>query len=185
GPFSAAFLSRRLLHRSGGFVLAVIGSTSEKTAGQLAFLDGKVRREEFTLSAEEEPAEALSRFQKFLSSLSRKGMEFLLIRPEARKMKGREDATAKTLALLGRSALEMSGEYIQGIILSGGDTAAVFFEEAGATLLLPEREIQPLVMGGRILDGKSAGKKVVTKGGLIGEVDGIYRSVLWLRKERE
>ena len=74
---------------------------------------------------------------------------------------------------------------IQGIILSGGDTAAVFFEEAGATLLLPEREIQPLVMGGRILDGKSAGKKVVTKGGLIGEVDGIYRSVLWLRKERE
>ena len=185
GPFSAAFLSRRLLHRSGGFVLAVIGSTSEKTAGQLAFLDGKVRREEFTLSAEEEPAEALSRFQKFLSSLSRKGMEFLLIRPEARKVKGREDATARTLALLGRSALEMSGEYIQGIILSGGDTAAVFFEEAGATLLLPEREIQPLVMGGRILDGKSAGKKVVTKGGLIGEVDGIYRSVLWLRKERE
>ena len=184
GPFSAAFLSRRLLHRSGGFVLAVIGSTSEKTAGQLAFLDGKVRREEFTLSAEEEPKEALSRFQKFLSSLSRKGMEFLLIRPEARKVRGREDATAKTLALLGRSALEMSGEYIQGIILSGGDTAAVFFEEAGATLLLPEREIQPLVMGGRILDGKSAGKKVVTKGGLIGEVDSIYRSVLWLRKEK-
>ena len=79
----------------------------------------------------------------------------------------------------------MLREDIQGILLSGGDTAGMFFEEVGATLLLPEREIQPLVMGGRILDGQSAGKKVVTKGGLIGEEDSMYRSVLWLRKERE
>lgn len=185
GPFSAAFLSRRLLRRRRGFVLAVIGSTSEKTAGQLAFLDGKVRREEFTLSPEEEAEEALNRFREFSSSRNWEGVEFLLVRPEARKVKGREDATARTLALLGKTALGMLGEYIQGIILSGGDTAAVFFEEVGATLLLPEREIQPLVMGGVILDGKSAGKKVVTKGGLIGEVDSMYRSVLWLRKERE
>ncbi|GAB1428073.1 four-carbon acid sugar kinase family protein [Aminivibrio sp.] len=159
GPFSAAFLSRRLLHRSGGFVLAVIGSTSEKTAGQLAFLDGKVRREEFTLSAEEEPKEALSRFQKFLSSLSRKSMEFLLIRPEARKVRGREDATAKTLALLGRSALEMSGEYIQGIILSGGDTAAVFFEEAGQPSCFRKGRFNPSSWGEGSSTEKAPGKK--------------------------
>ena len=185
GPFSAAFLSRRLLSRHRGFVLAVIGSTSEKTAGQLAFLEGRVRREEFTLSPEEEPDEASSRFRAFAASLQGEKTEFLLIRPEQRKVKGREEATARTLALLGRTALEMLREDIQGILLSGGDTAAMFFEEVGATLLLPEREIQPLVMGGRILDGQSAGKKVVTKGGLIGEEDSMYRSVLWLRKERE
>ncbi len=185
GPFTAAFVSRRLLRRRRGFVLAVIGSTSEKTAGQLAFLDGKVNRAEFLLSPDEEAGEALCRFRDFAASFSGEETEFFLIRPEQRKVRGREEATARTLALLGRTALEMFGDHIQGILLSGGDTAAMFFEDSGATLLLPEIEIQPLVMGGRILDGKSAGKKVVTKGGLIGEEDGIYRSVLWLRKGRE
>ena len=185
GPFTAAFLSRRLLPRRQGIVLAVIGSTSEKTAGQLAFLEGKVSRAEFLLSPDEESPEALGRFRTFFGSAEGEGREFLLIRPEQRKVRGREDATARTLALLGKTALGMYGERVQGILLSGGDTAAMFFEEAGATLLLPEVEIQPLVMGGRILDGTCAGKKVVTKGGLIGEEDSIYRSVLWLRKERE
>ncbi len=40
-------------------------------------------------------------------------------------------------------------------------------------------------MGGRILDGDFAGLGTVTKGGLIGEEDGIYGAVRWLGKERE
>ena len=37
------------------------------------------------------------------------------------------------------------------------------------------------MMGGRILDGAFAGLKVVTKGGLIGEEDAVYKAILWLR----
>jgi hypothetical protein len=57
----------------------------------------------------------------------------------------------------------------------------MFFEAAGATALLPEIEIQPLMMGGKILDGAFAGLKTVTKGGLVGEEDAIYKAALWLR----
>jgi hypothetical protein len=40
-------------------------------------------------------------------------------------------------------------------------------------------------MGGRILDGDFAGLKVATKGGLVGEEDGVYQAVRWLQKKEE
>jgi uncharacterized protein YgbK (DUF1537 family) len=183
GPFTAALLSRKLSRNDPGTVVAIIGSTSEKTRKQLAWLDGKISGDEFVLSPSDSPEEAFVRLSSFLG---RSGyFPFLLIRPDSRVERGLEERTARTLAAVGKEALAILGKRIRGILLSGGDTAAMFFQEAGATVLLPEAEIQPLMMGGNILDGAFAGLNVVTKGGLIGEEDGIYKAVLWLRKERE
>ncbi|HCL80087.1 MAG TPA: hypothetical protein DIC53_09005, partial [Synergistaceae bacterium] len=60
-----------------------------------------------------------------------------------------------------------------------------FFLRTRTTALAPEVEIQPLLMGGRILDGDFAGLKVATKGGLVGEEDGVYQAVRWLQKKEE
>lgn len=183
GPFTAAFLGRKLPGRKAGTALAVIGSTSEKTARQIAWTEGKLRCARFTLLPGEQTENALPRLRAFLADLQEHA-DFLLIRPSPEIVRGSENATAAVLADLGRETLSILGKKICGILLSGGDTAAMFFEGSGAASLAPGEEIQPLMMGGRILDGEFAGIAAVTKGGLIGEEDGIYRAVQWLRKER-
>lgn len=179
GPFTAALLSRRLSRGTPETVLAIIGSTSEKTRKQLAWLDGKIPAEVFAFSPSEPTEEVFTRLRDFLGA--DRPLPFLTLRPDPRVEKGSEERTARLLAALGREALTVLGGRVRGILLSGGDTAAMFFEEAGATALLPEAEIQPLMMGGRILDGAFAGLKTVTKGGLIGEEDAVYKAILWLR----
>jgi uncharacterized protein YgbK (DUF1537 family) len=183
GPFTAAFLGRKLPGRNSGTALAVIGSTSEKTARQIAWTEGKLRRAQFTLLPGESAENALPRLRGFLENLP-ENADFLLIRPSPEILRGSENATAAVLADLGHETLRILGRKICGILLSGGDTAAMFFEGAGASSLAPGEEIQPLMMGGRILDGEFAGVPAVTKGGLIGEEDGIFRAVQWLKKER-
>jgi len=183
GPFTAAFLGRKLPGRNAGTALAVIGSTSEKTARQIAWTEGKLRCARFTLLPGERTGDALPRLRAFLGNVPEKA-EFLLVRPSPEIVRGSETATAAVLAELGREALRILGRKICGILLSGGDTAAMFFEGSGTASLAPGEEIQPLMMGGQILDGEFAGLAAVTKGGLIGEEDGIYRAVQWLRKER-
>jgi uncharacterized protein YgbK (DUF1537 family) len=135
------------------------------------------------VAAGERTDDALPRLRAFLADLHDHG-DFLLIRPSPEIVRGSEAATAAVLADLGRETLRILGRKICGILLSGGDTAAMFFEGSGTASLAPGEEIQPLMMGGRILDGEFAGLAAVTKGGLIGEEDGIYRAVQWLRKER-
>lgn len=183
GPFTAAFLGRKLPGRNAGTALAVIGSTSEKTARQIAWTEGKLRCARFTLLPGEQTGNALPRLRTFLGNLP-ENTGLLLIRPSPEIVRGSENATAGVLADLGRETLRILGTKMCGILLSGGDTAAMFFEGAGATSLAPCVEIQPLMMGGRILDGEFAGLAAVTKGGLIGEEDGIYRAVQWLNNER-
>ncbi|MBL3539912.1 four-carbon acid sugar kinase family protein [Aminivibrio sp.] len=183
GPFTAAFLGRKLPGRNAGTVLAIIGSTSEKTARQIAWTEGKLRCARFTLLPGERTADALPRLRAFLADLP-DNADFLLIRPSPEIVRGSENTTAAVLADLGREAFRLLGRKICGILLSGGDTAAMFFEGSGAASLAPGEEIQPLMMGGRILDGEFAGLSAVTKGGLIGEEDGVYRAVQWLKKER-
>lgn len=184
GPFSAALLSRHLVRGVPGAVLSVIGSTSEKTRKQLAWLEDKIPTKKFAFSPSETPEEAASRLRWFLAE-SGGNVPFILLRPDSRIERGSEEQTARTLASLGKTALTVLGGHVRGILLSGGDTAAMFFEEAGATALLPETEIQPLMMGGKILDGAFAGLKTVTKGGLVGEEDAIYKAALWLRAAPE
>lgn len=184
GPFTAAFLSARLFRRRSRTILAVIGSSCGRTRDQLAYLRDKLSQAEFSLSPLEPLEEARTRLRLFLSKGEASGKDFVLIRPDSSVVKGCEDSTARNLAELGKEALRILGKEVWGALLSGGDTAAAFFSLSGASSLRPEIEIQPLIMGGIVGDGPFAGLRIVTKGGLIGEEDGIYKAVLWLRREQ-
>jgi len=184
GPFTAAFLSRKASSGNKSKVLAVLGSTAEKTKKQLGFLKGKISTAEFILYPGETRDEAFERLYTFITTCPTDS-ELLLLRTADEVLRGSEERMASTLASLGKETLRLISGEIRGILLSGGDIASVFFEGVGTSTLAPLVEIQPLIMGGRILDGDHAGLKVVTKGGLIGEEDGIYRAVRWLGKERE
>ncbi|MGI6251998.1 MAG: four-carbon acid sugar kinase family protein [Aminivibrio sp.] len=183
GPFTSAFVSRKLRSRPSLTALAVIGSASSKTSGQIAWAAARMEWASFTFSPNESSEDALLRLESFLEGL-RGDEDFILLRPETDISAGKEEATAAALTVLGRKILHVRKDKICGILLSGGDTAAAFFKAAGTTSLEPVDEIQPLIMGGRILDGELAGLPVATKGGLIGEEDGIFRAIRWLKKER-
>jgi uncharacterized protein YgbK (DUF1537 family) len=76
----------------------------------------------------------------------------------------------------------LEGE-LSGLILSGGDTAMEFLHRLGVDFIEPVVELAPLMMGGRIKGTRRDALKVVTKGGLIGDLDGLYRALQWLRLE--
>jgi uncharacterized protein YgbK (DUF1537 family) len=65
----------------------------------------------------------------------------------------------------------------------GGDTAMEFLHRLGVDFIEPVVELAPLMMGGRIKVTFRDALKVVTKGGLIGGLDGLYRALQWLRLE--
>jgi uncharacterized protein YgbK (DUF1537 family) len=79
--------------------------------------------------------------------------------------------------------MQALGEDLCGLILSGGDTAMSFLDRLGARFLEPVAELAPLMMGGRIRGTSRDGLKVVTKGGLVGGRDGLYKALQWLRQE--
>lgn len=183
GPFTAAFAGRKLRARTSPAALALIGSASAKTARQIAWAAERLRCATFTLSPGMGAEDALPELAAFIENL-RDDEDLVLLRPGPEIIAGAEGAVSAALASLGREALRSLGDKICGILLSGGDTAAAFFEASGTSSLAPRDEIQPLIMGGRIIDGEFAGLPAVTKGGLIGEEDGIFRAVRWLKKER-
>ncbi len=135
GPFTAAFLARKLPGRNTGTALAVIGSTSEKTARQIAWTEGKLRCSLFTLLPGERTDDALPRLRAFLADLHDHG-DFLLIRPSPEIVRGSEAATAAVLADLGR---KLSGSW-EG-------KYAVYFSPAAipppCSLKVPERPPLP------------------------------------------
>ena len=183
GPFTAAYVSRKLPKKKKGLALALIGSASERTAKQISWTEDKLKKAQFTFDWDESRPVTDRKLDDFLNQIP-EDCDFILLRPPAEMKHGAEDGMATCLAALARQIIRDPRADVCGILLSGGDTAAVFFEDAGATHLNPREEIQPLIMGGRILNGEFAGMAVVTKGGLIGGDDGIYRAVQWLRKER-
>jgi len=74
---------------------------------------------------------------------------------------------------------------IAGLILSGGETATAVLDRLGARSIAPEVEFGSLVMGGIMLDGMLAEKKIVTKGGLVGDRSIFLKTLTWFLKEND
>ena len=74
-----------------------------------------------------------------------------------------------TAAVLGH------GIAVRGLFLTGGATARAVLDRLGATAMAIEGEVLPLAARGRLLGGQLAGLCVITKGGLVGDSDGIIR----------
>ena len=68
------------------------------------------------------------------------------------------------------------------LVLSGGATANLILERSGFRYLQSEGQVQPLVSSGIVKGGLLDGRRVVLKGGFIGD-EKTYKTILdWLRK---
>jgi len=182
GPFTAAYLYQKLAAFGRKTALAVVGSISGVTREQLEYIGSKLNVTFFVMGKDEPPEKFKERFKEMVGSFSTESMDLLVVKPENGLIKGREQYVARRLAELGVFAFEELSQDLSGVILSGGDTALRFFAGIGASFLEPESEIAPLMMGGRIRGTCYDGTRIVTKGGLVGGVDGLYRAVRWLEK---
>ncbi len=82
----------------------------------------------------------------------------------------------------------VTGEFLQfladydALVLSGGATANYILARSGFRYLVSDEQVQPLVSSASVKGGLFDGKRVVLKGGFIGD-DNTYKTILdWLRK---
>jgi uncharacterized protein YgbK (DUF1537 family) len=84
-------------------------------------------------------------------------------------------------ALVTRDFLQHLAGY-DALVLSGGATANYILARSGFRYLVSEEQVQPLVSSASVKGGLFDGKRVVLKGGFIGD-DYTYKRILdWLRK---
>jgi len=185
GPFTAAYVYHTLVPEHKKTALAIIGSTSNVTKQQLEYLEGKLEVAFFRYDAGEETVTLLKRCEDFMAGLQKEAVDLVVIQPGGPILKGREEELARQLALLSVAALSSLEGDLSGLILSGGDTAMEFLDRLDADFIEPVVELAPLMMGGRIKGTSHDALKVVTKGGLVGGLDGLYRALQWLRLEDE
>lgn len=183
GPFTAAYIYHALSPGQMKTALAIIGSTSNVTREQLEYLREKLQVAVFRFETGQFTEAVIEDCKAFVGKLQRETTDCLVLQPDGPVLHGREEDVMKQLALVGVSAMQALGGDLSGLVLSGGDTAMCFLERIGANYLEPVAELAPLMMGGRIKGTACDGVKVVTKGGLIGGRDGLYKALQWLRQE--
>lgn len=69
---------------------------------------------------------------------------------------------------------------LKGVYLTGGDMTVAFCQATGAQAIELRGEVLPLASYGVLVGGKFAGLPVVTKGGLVGTVDGALKCIQYL-----
>ena len=181
GPFTSAYAAQLLSTKSNPTILAVIGSTSELTERQLAPLAKNANTRVMTLRTDRLVLAATQKITWDIPAGFSGGV--LVLRPGETLERGSEEIVAAGLAEAGAYFMKTLSPRVCGVILSGGDTAIHFARRMGISVLSPEMEIQPLMMGGRVVNEPCAGLLVVTKGGLIGREDALERAADWISRE--
>lgn len=181
GPFTSEYAARLFPTRSNPTILAVIGSTSELTERQLAALVTNTNARVISLRTDRLLLAATQKVTWEMPPDFFGGV--LVLRPGETLERGSEEIVAAGLAEAGAFFMKMLTPRVSGVILSGGDTAIHFARRMGISVLSPEMEIQPLMMGGRVVNEPCAGLLIVTKGGLIGREDALERAAEWISRE--
>lgn len=88
----------------------------------------------------------------------------------------------KVVASAAQRVLEV--DKFSGIFSCGGDITAALCESLEASGIEILSQLEPLVMYGRLADGKYAGLEIITKGGMVGSDEIILRSLKQLLKSR-
>ncbi len=181
GPFTSAYAGRLFSTKSNPTILAVIGSTSELTERQLGSLAKNANARVMSLRTDRLLLAATQMVTWEMPPDFFGGI--LVLRPGETLERGSEEVVAAGLAEAGAFFMKTLTPRVSGVILSGGDTAIHFARRMGISVLSPEMEIQPLMMGGRVVNEPCAGLLIVTKGGLIGREDALERAAEWISRE--
>ncbi len=88
----------------------------------------------------------------------------------------------KSLAYITRQILSIDSQY-KGLFSSGGDTTVAIAEMLGGKVLEVRGEIMPMAVYGMLYINDGDGVHIATKGGFIGDKDGIYKCVYHLKQQ--
>jgi uncharacterized protein YgbK (DUF1537 family) len=175
----AASLARRLSRRASDTdetcprlerLLLICGTGSSVTREQVTVLLGRyrgVRRELDPAWLAQASVEACRRCADELTRAWAGGVLALQLRPPLPAAGSvAPDAAARGLARLGCELTRAGG--VEGLLLSGGDTAEAFFKACGAQTIRLQREVLPGLVLGRWVGGLADGLPVITKAGAFG-----------------
>jgi uncharacterized protein YgbK (DUF1537 family) len=163
GPFTAALV--RLMkqpHRLSPLVFGIVGSVMETSRQQMDFVEAGSYA--FTLRYNgQTAAKLLAAFQQ--APLATKAM---LLRTDTTSLDatGRQQLHPTQVNLFERMVAQYPS--LGGFLLSGGETAGRLLAGFGVRSLRLHGEVMPLIALSRIVDGRLAGKYLVTKGGTVG-----------------
>ncbi|WP_374713657.1 four-carbon acid sugar kinase family protein [Symbiobacterium terraclitae] len=189
---------------AGGKVLAVVGSVHPATRAQLDLLvergmEAIVLDLEAALADDETWARWRDQAARRLGeALRRSDRDVVLTTPgtpediaEARRLARRygNDPAKVPRLLAGRlaevaraaAAGAYAGTWVTGLVVTGGDTAAMVLTGLGADGIDLVGEVEPGVPAGRLAGGEMDGLPVVTKAGGFGGRDALWRAVSYLR----
>lgn len=77
----------------------------------------------------------------------------------------------KSLSQISFNALKALKSNVKGVYLTGGDMLAAFCEISGAKAVAVKKEVMPLVAYGHLIGGEFDGLNIVSKGGLVGDIE--------------
>ena len=85
------------------------------------------------------------------------------------------------LAELARRVVDAAGRRLGGIYATGGDVAVAVVEALGTTGFDVRSEVIPLAIYSRLIGGERPDMPVVTKGGLVGTNNTLFKCVSYLK----
>lgn len=203
GPLSAAFgrvKARQSLHESKYIV--TVGSVTGLTGRQLRYLIDKTNSSPVYVDAEQlatmtekwdnevkrataDAMEKLKDQEILIVTTLTPASTILSLSDIAQKENVTEEILAKRittgLAKVTHNVIENSAMKINGTFSSGGDVTAALFAVSEAEAIQLDDEVIPLAAYGKFIGGTFDGIPVVTKGGMVGEKQSIYKCVTYLQ----
>ena len=188
GPFTL-YYTKALMEKdiNPGRYYYVVGSVTDTTFKQLKtaydqpffhyiFLDAEKLLNEGTAKKETERVlkEALNSKHEFtiIATTDPENRKVLNLHDLAIERNSDVDAISKIinvrLAMLLSEVIEKAKD-VKGIFTSGGDVTLSFLTHSGAKGIKLEKEVVPLCVYGKVVEGKFDSLNIITKGGMIGD----------------
>jgi uncharacterized protein YgbK (DUF1537 family) len=191
GPFTYYYtneLQKNVKHKEHRYYY-LIGSVTDTTFEQLKYAKNDSKFDFYFIDPElllnDDASE--SAILKTLSSVKKSKKRFIMISttdPEDRKIlnlneiaklssSNVDDISKKInnkLALLLSLVLDQD-RHVKGVFTTGGDVTLSFLKENHAKAISLKKEVFPLCVYGKVVEGKYDGLNIITKGGMIGSED--------------
>ena len=206
GAFTAAradYTFNRSKYETDQAILAVVGSATELTMKQIAYL--KEKDVPFTIKANIarffDAAEREAEITRLVEAIEQSVKKYQILAitttesaadlldfskiAGAAGLDRRERSRVITDALAEAAVrvLDSAGEAIGGLYASGGDVSVAVCERLGISGFDVKNEVIPLAIYSRLTGGTRHEMPVVTKGGLIGSPDTLFNCINYLKSE--
>jgi len=183
GVYVSRFLGKRLAPQKKTFSLAIVGSTTVNTGRQVAYIESKNRTAFIDIESSALERFDEERIESLIRDINCEEIDLLIVRTTGPVLPEKRRDLVEILSLTGMKLLREQKDNVNGLILSGGETAIELLKQMDAQRIEPKVELDPLIMGGRVSKGEFEGLKILTKGGLMGDLKCLHRALIWFRKD--